>query len=127
MTKLHHFTSYEISVQACRKLEPEKEEEGSNPILCSPKKQENNVKTLVKGNKNAIFSSSSSIFIIFHYSVGADDIKNVYIINQTMESVSIRWDDLTEPNGMIFKYIIEYKRNTEHVSESKPNVQTNFK
>ncbi|XP_044766315.1 insulin-like receptor isoform X3 [Coccinella septempunctata] len=99
--KLHHFTSYEISVQACR--EQEKGEvlpNGTDPIevLCSRKKQENNVKTLVK--------------------VGADDIKRVYVINQTMESVTITWDNLTEPNGLIFKYIIEYKRNSENAKSS---------
>ncbi|XP_045482514.1 insulin-like receptor isoform X2 [Harmonia axyridis] len=98
INNLHHFTSYEISVQACRKKEEGKEED-RNPELCSQTKQENNVKTLVKD--------------------GADDIKRIYVINQTMESVTIRWDDLEDPNGMIFKYFIEYKRNTEN---AKPSV-----
>ncbi|KAK9889047.1 hypothetical protein WA026_004327 [Henosepilachna vigintioctopunctata] len=93
INKLHHFTYYDISVQACR------EREGPSDMndLCSFQSVESG-RTFVK--------------------VGADNIKRVYMVNQTLETVTIRWDDLPDPNGMIFKYFIEYKRNAEN---SKPS------
>ncbi|KAL3289679.1 hypothetical protein HHI36_023083 [Cryptolaemus montrouzieri] len=93
INKLHHFTYYDISVKACREREGPKDE-----MLCSFQCVESG-RTLFKE--------------------GADNIRRVYLINQTMESVTIRWDDLPDPNGMIFKYTIEYKRNTEN---AKPSV-----
>lgn len=91
--KLHHYTDYDITVKACRNQEGPHDHD-----LCSIEVKETG-RTLVKA--------------------GADDIKEVIVVNQSMDQITVRWDELPDPNGLVFKYIIEYERNVENAKASK--------
>jgi hypothetical protein len=86
LTKLHHFTQYEVNVQACREKSKEREDT-SSPC-----------------------SNTSSKFHRTMQKKGADDIKHVQVTNQSMEMVSITWKEPEDPNGVILCYTIEYKK-----------------
>lgn len=85
LTNLHHYTFYDIYVQACREIEGNDDLESS----CS--------------------STSIRTARTMHRE-GADDIKSVHITNQSLEIVSVTWREPEDPNGVIFSYTIEYKR-----------------
>jgi insulin receptor len=86
LTKLHHFTQYEVNVQACREKSKEREDT-SSPC-----------------------SNTSSKFHRTMQKKGADDIKHVQVTNQSLEMVSITWKEPEDPNGVILCYTIEYKK-----------------
>ena len=91
---LHHFTVYEISVEACR--EHSKESEDTSSDLCS----NTSIRTFRTLKKT-----------------GADDIKQVLVTNQSVDTVSITWKEPEDPNGYIVCYTIEYKKvDNENVS-----------
>lgn len=87
ITKLHHFTDYDIFVQACRERTNNTNDDKSN--YCS--------NTSVKSYRTL-------------KKKGADDIKQVQITNQSWEMVSITWKEPEDPNGVIICYTIEYKK-----------------
>lgn len=82
--KLHHFTSYVINVQACRKKEGENDVESR----CSSTSMQTQ-RTLKKR--------------------GADRITKVHITNQSLDAVTVAWEPPQDPNGVIFTISLEYK------------------
>ncbi|KAG5880193.1 hypothetical protein JTB14_006626 [Gonioctena quinquepunctata] len=83
--KLHHYTQYDINVQACRKVEAEDEEEDSP---CSSTTMFS-YKTLPKP--------------------GAENISSVKLMNVSSTMVTISWDQPQDPNGDIYLYSVEYR------------------
>ncbi|KAJ8926815.1 hypothetical protein NQ314_020663 [Rhamnusium bicolor] len=95
--RLHHFTFYDINVQACR----EKEDDKDNESTCSSTSMQTK-RTQKKRNK----SLQQQTVILG----GADHIREVHITNRTLDSITITWDQPKDPNGIIFAITVEYKR-----------------
>lgn len=91
---LHHYTYYEISVQACREKIMNDTEN-----LCSPTTY-NTARTLKKA--------------------GADDIKNFRISNQTEDTVILTWEQPEDPNGVIYSYTLDNNK----ISKDSQHVRT---
>lgn len=47
---------------------------------------------------------------IFFILADADNVTNVHVANQSLDMVTLAWDEPIEPNGLILTYQIEYKR-----------------
>ncbi|CAH0562735.1 unnamed protein product [Brassicogethes aeneus] len=84
INKLHHYTNYDITVQACREAI-----ENDTESLCSLSSVTTS-RTLKKTD--------------------ADNIKNLRVSNQTEDTVTLKWDQPEHPNGVIYSYSIEYYR-----------------
>nr|CAI5859006.1 unnamed protein product [Callosobruchus analis] len=85
INRLHHYTLYEISVQACR----EKEGKDDTESPCSS--------TSIKTDRTKS-------------KPGADNISRVKISNRSLDEVTITWDEPEDPNGVIYRYSVEYQR-----------------
>ncbi|KDR13786.1 hypothetical protein L798_12081, partial [Zootermopsis nevadensis] len=87
---LSHYTQYTISVEACREIVAE---EPSNTTLnCSRKS----------------FKTGRTLSL-----VGADNVDSsklvVEVLNESLGTVKLRWEEPPSPNGIIVTYQIEYK------------------
>ncbi|CAH1989756.1 unnamed protein product [Acanthoscelides obtectus] len=85
VNRLHHYTLYEVSVQACR--DKQGDDDVENP--CSAR----NIKTDRTRSKP-----------------GADNITKVKISNRSLDEVTLTWEEPEDPNGVIYRYSIEYQR-----------------
>nr|XP_023021383.1 insulin-like receptor [Leptinotarsa decemlineata] len=84
INKLHHYTLYDINVQACRKIEGDNDKDSP----CSSTSMQTH-RTLSKS--------------------GAEKIGKVQITNQSMNSITISWEQPEDPNGQISMYSVEYQ------------------
>nr|WML96173.1 insulin receptor [Colaphellus bowringi] len=84
ISRLHHFTLYDINVQACRKIEGENDRESP----CSSTSMQTH-RTLSK--------------------LGAENIGDVKITNRSENTITISWEQPEDPNGIMFIYFVEYK------------------
>lgn len=96
LTKLHHFTVYNLHVQACR------EKEGSF-------------------DKKESCSDISIVTARTQKKAGADNVTNVHVTNQSLNMVTLAWKEPVNPNGLILTYQIEYKR--MDVENLKPTLE----
>ncbi|KAB0801173.1 hypothetical protein PPYR_05527 [Photinus pyralis] len=96
LTKLHHFTVYNIHVQACR------EKEGPS-------------------DKKESCSDISIVTARTQKKAGADNVTNVRVTNQSLNMVTLAWKEPVNPNGLILTYQIEYKR--MDVENLKPTLE----
>lgn len=103
LTDLHHFTLYNIHVQACRKGNDRDDKGACSDIAIST------ARTLKRGRKTHLLENLEKCNVIL-FPVGADTITSVQITNKSLGMVSLTWDEPKEPNGLILTYQIEYKR-----------------
>ncbi|CAG9816610.1 unnamed protein product [Phaedon cochleariae] len=92
INKLHHYTLYDINVQACREVE------GKDDI-------------------DSPCSSTSMQTERTQPKTGAENISRIYI-NQSLDTVTVSWEPPRDPNGVIYMYLIEYKR--EDIVNARP-------
>ncbi|XP_069673154.1 insulin-like receptor isoform X2 [Periplaneta americana] len=87
---LSHYTQYTISVEACREIVPE--EPANTNRNCSRKS----------------FKTGRTLSL-----VGADNVDSsklvVEVLNESLGTVKLRWEEPPSPNGIIVTYQIEYK------------------
>ncbi|PNF35477.1 Insulin-like receptor [Cryptotermes secundus] len=87
---LSHYTQFSISVEACREIVPE--EPSNTTSNCSRKS----------------FKTGRTLSLI-----GADNVDSlklmVEVLNETLGTVRLRWEEPPSPNGIIVTYQIEYK------------------
>lgn len=92
---LHHYTTYDISVRACRET--------------------------VKDDGDPSCSETQNELAVTSKKEGADNITNVKVLNITSDSVTVKWTLPSDPNGMIVSVTILYKRegskNTQYIRE----------
>ncbi|KAJ8938066.1 hypothetical protein NQ318_014547 [Aromia moschata] len=93
--KLHHFTYYDINVQACREIVHDDTESSCSSTSMQTKR------TMKKPN--------------------ADDISKVHITNQSLDTVTIEWEQPKDPNGIIFTISVQYKR--VDIENAKPTTE----
>ncbi|KAJ4434420.1 hypothetical protein ANN_22982 [Periplaneta americana] len=119
---LSHYTQYTISVEACREIVPE--EPANTNRNCSRKSFKTGRTLSLEGiglfgnfirNLRLVFVYDLLTFLlesVYWVAVGADNVDSsnlVEVLNESLGTVKLRWEEPPSPNGIIVTYQIEYK------------------
>ncbi|GFG35214.1 hypothetical protein Cfor_01318, partial [Coptotermes formosanus] len=87
---LSHYAQYSISVEACREIVPD--EPANRTLNCSRKS----------------FETGRTLPLVSADSIDSTKLL-VEVLNESLGTVKLRWDEPPSPNGIIVAYQIEYK------------------